>query len=63
MGWLGYFVGEYVEELNIRPFTPTSGSSVSDVMEPFFRGVNNNKSIRKEVSVVWIYWEERCSPC
>ena len=48
MGWLGYFVGknQHLEELMIVPFTPTSGASVRDVIEPFFRGVNQNKSIR-----------------
>ena len=47
MGWLGYFVGksDYLQMLMIEPFTPPSGSSVRDVMEPFFRGVSNNKSI------------------
>ena len=49
MGWLGYFVGKYehLEELNVRSFTPTSGESVRDVLETFFRGVNCNTSIRK----------------
>ena len=49
MGWLGYFVGknEHVEELVIHPFTPPSGFSVRDVMESFYRGVNQNKSIRE----------------
>ena len=49
MGWLGYFIGknDHLEELNIRPFEPTSGDSVRDVMEPFLRGINNNKSIQK----------------
>ena len=39
MGWLGYFAGknEHLVELNIRPFTPTSGASVRDVLEPFLR--------------------------
>ena len=48
MGWLGYFVGknDHFEQLVIRPFTPTSGSSVRDVFGPFFRGVCNNKSIQ-----------------
>ena len=49
MGWLGYFVGrhKHLLELYIRDFEPTSGESVRDVLEPFFRGVSNNKSIRK----------------
>ena len=48
MGWLGYFVGknEHLQELIINPFIPTSGSSLRDVMEPFLRGVSQNKSIR-----------------
>ena len=30
MGWMGYFAGKnkHLQELNIRPFEPTSGSSV-----------------------------------
>ena len=49
MGWLGYFVGknEHLQELHIRPFIPTSGSTVRDVMEPFFRGLSSNKSIQE----------------
>lgn len=49
MGWLGYFIGksDHLGELNIRPFTPTSGDSVRDVMKPFFRGISRNKSIRE----------------
>ena len=49
MGWLGYFVGnnEHLKKLYIRPFTPISEESVRDVMEPFFRGVGRNKSIRQ----------------
>ena len=49
MGWLGYFIGknDHLEELFIRSFTPPSGSSVRDVIAPFFRGVSCNKSIRK----------------
>ena len=51
MGWLGYFVGknDYLQELRIRPFTLMSGvsESVRDVLVPFLRGVNRNKSIRK----------------
>ena len=51
MGWLGYFVGknEHLKRLHICPwFTPTSsGSSVRDMLVPFFRGVNLNKSIRE----------------
>ena len=41
MGWLGYFVGknEHLRKLNIRSFR--------DVIEPFLRGVNRNKSIRE----------------
>ena len=48
MGWLGYFVGrnDFLEELHVSPFTPASGASVRDVIEPFLRGVCNNKSIR-----------------
>ena len=49
MGWLGYFIGrnEHLHELNIRPFEPTSGASVRDVIVPFLRGVSRNKSIRE----------------
>ena len=49
MGWLGYFVGknEHLRELYIRDFEATSGESVMNVIEPFFRGVSSNKSIRK----------------
>jgi len=49
MGWLGYFVGknENLTNLNIRTFNPTSGTSVGDVLEPFFSGVSNNKSITR----------------
>ena len=49
MGWLGYFVGknEHLEEVVIYCFIPTSGSSVRDVMEPFFRGISHNKSIQE----------------
>ena len=49
MGWLGYFVGrhKHLHELFIRDFEPTSGGSVMDVIEQFFRGICNNKSIRK----------------
>jgi Ran GTPase-activating protein (RanGAP) involved in mRNA processing and transport len=49
MGWMGYFIGksEYLEELIMSYFIPTSGESVEDVLKPFFRGVNNNKSIQK----------------
>ena len=48
MGWLGYFIGknDHLEGLFIE-FTPTSGASVRDVIEPFFRGVSRNKSIRE----------------
>ena len=47
MGWLGYFVGksDHLQMLTIVPFTPTSRASARDVIEPFFRGVSNNKSI------------------
>ena len=47
MGWLGYFIGKnnQMEALIITPFTPPSGSSVMDVLEPFLTGVNNNRSI------------------
>ena len=49
MGWLGYFIGknDHLERLYIRPFTPPSGSSVRDVLDPFFRGVSRNKSIQQ----------------
>ena len=42
MGWLGHFVGknEHLERLYMRPFTPTSGASVRDVMEPFLEGLS-----------------------
>ena len=48
MGWLGYFVGKnsYLKALNIRHFNQPSGLSVKDVMQPFLRGVSNNKSIQ-----------------
>ena len=40
MGWLGYFIGSNgnLRSLCFSTFTPTSGSSVSDVLEPFFWG-------------------------
>jgi len=44
MGWFGYFVGKS-EHLDILSFEPTSGSSIRDVIGPFFRGVHSNKSI------------------
>ena len=49
MGWLGYFIGknQHLEEVAIRPFTPSPGASVRDVIEPFCRGVSSNKSIRE----------------
>ena len=49
MGWLGYFIGrnENLRQLSFYPFTSTSGAGVSDVLEPFFTGVNNNRSIHK----------------
>ena len=49
MGWLGYFIGknEYLTNLNIRTFEPTSGLSIMEILEPFFNGVANNKSITK----------------
>ena len=49
MGWLGYFVGknQHLEKLSMTMFEPNSGSSVRDVIVPFLRGVNNNKSIRE----------------
>jgi len=49
MGWLGYFISKSncLEKLYIRDFTPTSGASVMEVLEPLFMGVNNNKSIHK----------------
>ena len=48
MGWLGYFIGknDHLQTLAIKPFDQTSGASVRDVMEPFFRGVSSNKSIQ-----------------
>jgi len=49
MGWLGYFIGksDYLNKLIfIRlTLTPISGASIAEVLEPFFKGVNNNKSI------------------
>jgi hypothetical protein len=59
MGWLGYFVrkNQHLEKLFICSFTPTSGASVRDVMEPFLRGVSRNKSIQKVgfcgTDVIW----------
>jgi len=49
MGWLGYFVGknDHLKELHLREFDPPSGANISDVLAPFFKGVNNNKSIRE----------------
>ena len=49
MGWLGYFVGknEHLGKLSMTMFEPNSRFSMSDVIAPFFRGVNNNKSIRE----------------
>ena len=49
MGWLGYFVGknQHLGKLSMTMFEPNSGSSVRDVIVPFLRGVNNNKSIRE----------------
>ena len=49
MGWLGYFIGknQHLEELMIDSFTPTSGASVRDVIEPFYRGISRNKSIQE----------------
>jgi len=46
MGWLGYFVGksDCVEELYINDFDL---SNDIDVVEPFIRGLNCNKSIYK----------------
>jgi len=48
MGWLGYFVGksEHLKEIRLTSFTPTSGASVTEVLEPFLMGVNNNRSIQ-----------------
>ena len=48
MKLLGYFIGKnnYLQSLTIRPFEPTSGAHVIEVFESFFKGVNNNKSIR-----------------
>ena len=52
MGWLGYFAGknDHLEELSMDSFTPTSGASVMDVIVPFFKGVNSNKSIRRHIN-------------
>jgi len=49
MGWLGYFIGRNtcLQKLYIRDFEPTSGESVTEVLESFLRGVSNNKSIHK----------------
>ena len=49
MGWLGYFIGknDQLRQLSLSAFTPTSGASMTEVLEPFFMGVNNNKSIRE----------------
>ena len=49
MGWLGYFIGknDQLRQLSLSAFTPTSGTSIAEVLEPFFMGVNNNKSIRE----------------
>ena len=48
MRWLGYFIGknEHLQMLFISSIVPPSGASVRDVIEPFFRGVSCNKSIR-----------------
>jgi len=45
MGWLGYFVGknEHLEQLYFGPFASVD----MEVIQPFLRGVNNNKSINK----------------
>lgn len=47
MGWLGYFIGKnnYLQNLHIRAFEPTSGADAMEVLESLFKGVNNNKSI------------------
>ena len=44
MGWLGYFIGrcDYLQKLYIRDFDDYS----IDVLEPFLRGVQLNKSIQ-----------------
>jgi len=49
MGWLGYFIGmnKQLTGLNLTSFTPTSGASVPEVLEPFFMGLKYNKSIRQ----------------
>ena len=49
MGWLGYFVGKnsYLEALYIEFFQAISGGSYNDVIEPFIKGLNRNKSIKK----------------
>jgi len=47
MGWLGYFIGnsDRIEDLHLSAFTPTSDASVTEVLEPFFKGLSGNKSI------------------
>ena len=47
MGWLGYFIGnsDRIEDLHLSAFTPTSGASVAEVLDPFFKGLSGNKSI------------------
>jgi len=47
MGWLGYFSGknDQLKELCFKHFTLPSGISIAEVLEPFFKGVINNKSI------------------
>jgi len=49
MGWLGYYIGKnnHLKELHLSNFNPTSGASVTDVLEPFIMGLNYNKSIRQ----------------
>ena len=45
LGWLGYFIGksDYLQKLHI--IQDFDGDSI-DVLEPFFRGVQHNKSIQ-----------------
>ena len=66
MGWLGYFIGknEHLRELHTMiPNIPTSRASMRDVIEPFFRGVNQNNSIQKIGFYNMIYWGERYLLC
>ena len=51
MGWLGYFVGknDQLQHLFIRPFEPTTGVSMSDVLESFLKGMSRNRSIQRAI--------------